>query len=168
MSARALLAVVLALLAVAGCGFHLEGHTPLPDSLRAPLLEARDRQTDFVQSLRRALLTAGARVTDETDEASAVVHVLDDELDERVLAVSSTNLPREYELTYKVRFSVSVNGTELLAAQDVSATRDFSFDEHYLLAKTNEEQILREALAHDLVGVVMRRLERLPAAKPQT
>jgi LPS-assembly lipoprotein len=168
MSARALLAVVLALLAVAGCGFHLEGHTPLPDSLRAPLLEARDRQTDFVQSLRRALLTAGARVTDETDEASAVVHVLDDELDERVLAVSSTNLPREYELTYKVRFSVSANGTELLAAQDVSATRDFSFDEHYLLAKDNEEQILRGALAHDLVGVVMRRLARLPAGKPQT
>jgi LPS-assembly lipoprotein len=151
---------------IAGCGFHLEGHVPLPPSLQTPLVETRDRQTDFVQSLRRALAINGAHLTDESREASAVVHVLMDQLDERVLAVSSTNLPREYELTYRVRFSVSVNGSELLAAQDVSATRDFSFDEHYLLAKDNEEQILRQALAQDLVGVVMRRLERLPPPKP--
>ena len=161
---RALRLLALALLG--GCGFHLEGHVPLPASLQSPLVEARDRQTDFVQTLRRSLTINGAHVTEESKEASAVVHVLMDELDERVLAVSSTNLPREYELTYRVRFSVSVDGTELLAAQDVSATRDFAFDEHYLLAKDNEEQILRQALAQDLVGVVMRRLERLPPPKP--
>jgi outer membrane lipopolysaccharide assembly protein LptE/RlpB len=43
----------------------------------------------------------------------------------------------------------------------VSLSRDFSFDERVLLAKEREEAILREALASDLVGIVMRRLSSL-------
>ena len=153
----------LALLAAGGCGFQLEGRAPLPASLKRPFVEARERQTDFVQALRQALIISGARITDESTEASAVVHVLDDALEERVLAVSATNLPREYELTYRVRVSVSENGNELLQAQELTATRDVSFDEHFLLAKDNEVAILRQALARDLANVLMRRLARLPS-----
>ncbi len=160
--ARRALLPLLVLLA-SGCGFHLEGRSPLPPALKVPFVEARERQTDFVQALRQALIISGARITDESNEASAVVHVLDDALEERVLAVSATNLPREYELTYRVRVSVSANGSELLQAQELTATRDFSFDEHFLLAKDNEEAILRQALARDLANVLMRRLARLPA-----
>jgi LPS-assembly lipoprotein len=60
-----------------------------------------------------------------------------------------------------VRFSVSAADKELLAVQEVSAVRDYTFDETILLAKENEEAILREALAHDLADVVMRRLANL-------
>jgi outer membrane lipopolysaccharide assembly protein LptE/RlpB len=48
-----------------------------------------------------------------------------------------------------------------LAVQEVSGVRDYTFDETILLAKENEEAILREALAHDLADVVMRRLANL-------
>ena len=155
--------VVLSGIAVllAGCGFRLVGHTPLPKSLHVTYLEAQDRQTDFAQGLRKALLTAGAQVTDDSTRASAVVHVLQDAVTPRVLAVSPTNLPREYEITYTVRFSVSADGKELLPPEEVSLSRDYSFDEHVLLAKNNEEAILRDALARDLVDVVMRRLRNL-------
>ena len=149
------------LLAVAACGFHLQGRAPLPKAFKISYIEAKDRQSDFVQGLRKALIINGAQIAQGSTDASAVVHVLHDELTERVLAVSATNLPREYELTYTVRFSVSAGAADLLAAQEVSATRDFSFDEHVLLAKDNEEAILRQALAHDLVDVVMRRLSSL-------
>jgi LPS-assembly lipoprotein len=57
-----------------------------------------------------------------------------------------------------VEFSVEGAGVELLPAQEVSITRDYSFDETKLLAKENEEAILREGMARDLVGIVMRRL----------
>lgn len=158
---RLALAVAALLATLAGCGFHLQGHAPLPKALKVAFVEAKDHQSDFVQGLRKALIINGARVTDASTDASAVVHVLQDQLTERVLAVSATNLPREYELTYTVRFSVTAGAADLLTAQEVSATRDFSFDEHVLLAKDNEEDILRQALAHDLVDVVMRRLSSL-------
>jgi len=98
--------VLLGMLA-GGCGFHLEGSAPLPSALKTPYVDAKDRQSDFVQDLRKALLINGARLTDASTDASATVHVTKDELTRRVLSVSSTNQPREYELTYTVSFSVS-------------------------------------------------------------
>ncbi len=154
-------AALAALGLLAGCGFHLEGRVPLPTAFHVSYVEAKDRQTDFVQGLQRALVLAGAQVTDQDTHATAVVHILQDTVTPRVVAVSSTNLPREYEITYTVRFSVSAGNKDLLAPQEVSATRDYAFDEYVVLAKDNEDAILRAALAHDLVDIVMRRLSRL-------
>jgi LPS-assembly lipoprotein len=146
---------------LAGCGFHLQGHSPLPTQFKHSYVDARDRQSDFVQGLRNALLVSGVELTDDTKTATATVHVLDDKHTQRVLSVSPDNLPREYELTYTVRFSVTAGEKELLAPQEVSTTREYSFTVTELLAKENEEAILQEALAHDLVDVVMRRLSSL-------
>lgn len=153
--------VVLLLAALSACGFHLQGRAPLPEVLAVTFIEAEDRQSDFVLGLRRALLASGARLTENRKEATAVVRVLTDEVTERVLSVSARNLPREYELTHTVRFSVTAGDELLLDEQEVSLARDFSFDERVLLAKEEEEAILREALARDLVGIVMRRLTSL-------
>jgi LPS-assembly lipoprotein len=155
------LLVVAALLSLAGCGFHLEGHTPLPAQFKVAYVDAHDRQSDFVQGLRSALLVNGVVLTEDTTAATATVHVLDDKHVQRVLSVSPDNLPREYELTYTVRFSVTSGDKELLAPQEVESTREYSFTVTELLAKENEEAILQAALAHDLVDVVMRRLSSL-------
>lgn len=157
------LAAMLVSLGVLGaCGFHLQGRTPLPESIRNAYVQAADQQSDFVQSLHKALLISGARPPARKDEASAVVYILKDEVARRVLSVSASNQPNEYEVTYTVRFSVSRADRELLPAQDVSATRSFSFDERLLLAKQHEEAILRQAMARDLADIVMRQLSSLP------
>jgi LPS-assembly lipoprotein len=152
---------VLAAALLAGCGFHLQGHTPLPAVVRQPFVEAPDRQSDFVQYLRHALLSNGAQLTPERDRASAVVSILHDSVSRRVLSVSATNQPNQYEVTYTVAFSVSAAGKELLPPQEVSATRTYSFDERILLAKNHEEEILRQDMARDLADMVMRRLASL-------
>jgi len=139
----------------------MEGHTPLPAQFKVSYVDAHDRQSDFVQGLRSALLVNGVILTEDTTAATATVHVLDDKHVQRVLSVSPDNLPREYELTYSVRFSVTAGDKELLAPQEVASTREYSFTVTELLAKENEEAILQAALAHDLVDVVMRRLSSL-------
>jgi LPS-assembly lipoprotein len=155
------MAVSLLLLAVAGCGFHLQGHTPLPDTVKTAYLQATDQQTDFFQDLRKALLTSGARPAPDKRAASSVVYIIKDEVVRRTLSVSALNQPNEYEVTYNVRFSVSAGDKELLAPQDISATRSYSFDETRLLAKEHEEAILRQAMAHDLAYRVIRQLSSL-------
>jgi LPS-assembly lipoprotein len=154
-------AATLLALALAGCGFHLEGHTALPSQVLTPYLEAEDRQSDFVQSLERALVANGAQLAPEKTKASAVVTILRDNLKQRVLSVSNLNQPNEYELTYTVSFSVAAGGKELLPPQEISATRSYSFDARLLLAKGHEAEILREAMAQDLADRVMRQLARL-------
>ena len=150
-----------ALLALGACGFHLEGRAPLPARVLTPYLEAEDRQSDFVQSLERALLANGAELAPERNKASAVVTILKDNLKQRVLSVSNLNQPNQYELTYTVSFSVTAGDQELLPPQEISTTRSYSFDARLLLAKGHEADILRGAMARDLADMVMRRLARL-------
>jgi LPS-assembly lipoprotein len=151
---------ILALL-LAACGFHLQGRQPLPSQFAYTYVDTKDEQTDFVQNLRKALLGSKVTVIPTKGSASATINVHDDELTERILSVSARNIPTEYELTYRVTFSVVTEGKTLIDNEEISATREISFDEAQLLAKEREQEILSEALARDLVALVMRRLAAL-------
>jgi LPS-assembly lipoprotein len=153
--------LIVAALLLAGCGFHLEGRLPLPQPIRKPYIDASDQQSDFVQSLRRQMLMSGVHPVDSPAQATAVVHILGDSVTPRVISVSAQNRPTEYQVTYTVRFSVTVGGKELLAPQQVSSLRSYSFDESLLLAKEHEEAILQQAMGEDLADIVMRRLSRV-------
>ena len=143
------------------CGFHLQGRQPLPAQFAYTYVDTQDEQTDFVQDLRKALIASKVNVIRTKNSSTAVVEVHEDELTERILSVSAQNIPTEYELTYKVTFSVISEGKTLIEKEEISATRDISFDEAQLLAKEREQEILRAALARDLVALVMRRLAAL-------
>jgi LPS-assembly lipoprotein len=149
------------LVLLASCGFHLQGRQPLPAQFSHTYVDAKDEQTDFVQDLRKALIASKATVIPTKASSTATISVHEDELTERILSVSAQNIPTEYELTYKVKFSVIADGKTLIDQEEISATRDISFDEAQLLAKEREQEILRAALARDLVGLVMRRLAAL-------
>jgi len=152
----------LLVLGLSACGFHLQGRTPLPEAFAYTFIDTKDEQTDFVQDLRKALIASKANVIRTKGSAGATISVHEDELTERILSVSARNIPTEYELTYRVKFSVnSADGKKLIDNEEISATRDISFDEAQLLAKEREQEILREALARDLVALVMRRLAAL-------
>jgi LPS-assembly lipoprotein len=150
-----------AALLLGACGFHLQGRAPLPAQVKTPYLEAPDVQTDFVQSLRHALLTDGATLVPDKGKSSAVISILEDQMVRRVVSVSAANQPNQYEVTYTVRVTVTAGDKELLPPQEVVATRTYSFSEPLLLAKGHEEDVLREDMARDLADRVMRLLTRL-------
>jgi LPS-assembly lipoprotein len=149
------------LLLLTGCGFHLQGRQPMPEAFAYTFIDTQDEQTDFVQDLRKALIASGSKVIRTQGSSGATLRVHEDELSERILSVSARNIPTEYELTYRVKFSVTAGGKTLIDNEEIAATRDLSFEESQLLAKEREQEILREALARDLVALVMRRLASL-------
>ena len=155
------LVVLVATVVLGGCGFHLQGHTPLPDVVRTPYVQTSDRQSEFVISLQRAMVSSGAHPVEVKSRASVVVAILKDDVVRRTLSVSAQNQPDEYELTYNVRFSVTAGDKELLPPTDITNVRSFAFAEQLLLAKNHEEMILRQDMAHDLADMVMRRLASL-------
>ena len=160
MKAR-LVAAALLMLVLSACGFRLQGRAPLPEILWNAQVIAQDPQTDFVQGLRRALITSGGKLTNNESQATGTVRVHKDTFTRKILSVSAQNTPREYEITYTVEFSVDGKAGEVLPSQKVEITRDFSFNETQMLAKENEEAILREGMARDLVAIVMRRLSSI-------
>jgi LPS-assembly lipoprotein len=124
-------------------------------------VDADDRYTDFNRALRDRLRASGAKITDRRADATAVVRILKDQSGQRVLSVSARNTPEEYEVFYAIEYTVTSSGAEVIAAQPLEVTRDYSYDTTAVLAKQREQAILREALAQDLASLVLRRLASL-------
>lgn len=154
-------ALLLSVLAIAGCGWQLKGTEPLPPALAATYLQSADPHSDFDRALRRTLAASGSRLVNAPADATAVVRVHRDAAGRRVLSVSARNTPQEYEVFYTVEYSVEVGGQEVIPTQTLELVNDYSFDETALLAKEREEAGLRAALARDLAGLVVRRLGSL-------
>ena len=160
---RALIIAMAALpLLLTGCGFQLQGRQTLPPSLLRVHLETDERQSDFAVGLRAALASAGATLEARPGPGIARVRVIEDAVTERVLTVSSRNIPTDYELTHEVEISVEgPDGAQLMTPEEFSQIRVYSFDERKLLAKEREKDLLLLAMARDMASVVMRRLVSL-------
>jgi LPS-assembly lipoprotein len=149
---------LLTSLALTACGFHLQGHEPLQRDLQRVFIVTEDRQSDFAEALRQNLRISGAELTADAKSASAIIRIDKDELTQKVLAVSSNNLPREYELTYHVSAQVVAGERVLLEPQELSLSRNFTFDEREVSAKEHEREQLRADLARELAAILLRRL----------
>jgi LPS-assembly lipoprotein len=156
-----LLSICLVATLLSGCGWRLQGTTKLSPVMATTYVETDDRFTDFNRALRASLQASGARLANRPEDATAVVRILKDESGQRVLTVSARNTPEEYEVFYMIEYSVNGRTDELIAPQKVELTRDYSYDETTVLAKQREQAVLREALARDLAGLVIRRLASL-------
>ena len=163
--------LVTCVVLVGGCGFRLQGSTPLPRSVATVQLDAADDRTPFAQALRRRLSASGATLAPRGPAGAgaaaagaggiAVLRIERDEVLERVASVSARNIPREYELTQVVRFSLDAGGTRRISSAEVTASRSLTFDERRALAKEREREQLREALADEVAGVVLQRVAGL-------
>jgi LPS-assembly lipoprotein len=153
--------VLCASLSLSACGWRLQGSERLSQNLTVIYVDAEDRYTDFIRALRDRLRAAGAKVTERSTDATAVVRISKDQSGQRVLSVSARNTPEEYEVFYSIEYSVTSGATELIAVQPLEVTRDYSYDTTAVLAKQREQAVLREALAQDLASLVIRRLASL-------
>lgn len=124
-------------------------------------IDTEDRYTDFNRALRDSLRASGAQLTTAKKDATAIVRIHEDVSGQRVLAVSARNTPEEYQVFYVVQYSVSNQTGELIEPQRIELTREYSYDATAVLAKQKEQAILREALARDLAGLIVRRLSVL-------
>lgn len=156
----------LCLVATAGCGFQLQKTGDYPPAMSVTYLEAADQYTVFYRKLSAALQNGGVRITKAPGEATAVVRILHDETGQRILSVSPRNVPEEYDVFYIVRYSVSIDGKEVLPEQSLVQTKDYAYDETEVLGKASEEQILRGAIADNFVRSVTRQLAMLDDDSP--
>ena len=165
---RAGLVVLLAGVALGGCGFQLQGAGTLPAVIATTYLDTAKPYTEFYDSLSDALRARGAQVVSSRGEAGAVLRILEDTTGQRILSVSARNTPSEYEVFYAVTFSLETEGARLIDAESLVMTRSYTYDETEVLGKSAEEQMLRVSLAQDLARQVLRLLETRRAAVPAT
>ena len=160
---RARIAFLTLLMAlVAGCGFQLRGAYSLPYE---SLYIAGSDYSLIVAGLKRAIRASGStRVADSAADATASFLPTIDLKEPIILSFSSSGRVREKRLRYRYGYRVvDKRGRDLVLPGVVELTRDLTYADSDVLAKTQEEDLLWRDMETDLVQQLMR---RLAAAKP--
>jgi LPS-assembly lipoprotein len=152
-----------ACLFVAGCGFHLRGQSSLPfDTLYIEAAETSGFAADLKRSIRYGSQT---KLVDSHESAQAVLHILSEIKEKKILSLNSAGRVREFELYYRVLFKVTdQNKNNLIPATEIFMKRDFTFNDAQVLAKESEEALLYRDMQNDAVQQMMRRLNAIKAS----
>ncbi len=133
----------------------MRGAVTVPPEMSRTYIETSDRHSTFYRRLRDGFRRAGVEMVDTPIDATATFSIVNGNTGQRVLSVSARNVPTEFEVFYTVAYSLSVGTDALLSTRSQTLTRDYTWDETLVLGKEKEEQLLREAIADDLVRVIM-------------
>jgi len=120
-----------------------------------------DEFSQFYRELRRNLMAAGVELTDSAEDATATLTILYDFTDQRVLSVSARNVPTEFEVFYTVQYTITSGEKSLLGLQELTLTRDYTYDSTLVLGKAKEEQLMRDAIVGDLVRIIMEQISTI-------
>jgi LPS-assembly lipoprotein len=154
--------LLIACLALAGCGFRLRGTADVPFKH----VYVQGASAGIALDLRRQI-NAGtsARVVDDPKLAEAVVELTQERREKHILSLTGAGRVREFQLRYQLVFRVhDGKGAEYVAPTTLLLTRDMSFSDAEILAKEAEEQLLFRDMQADMVQQMLRRLAT--AGKP--
>jgi LPS-assembly lipoprotein len=158
----AALAVIVAAIVAAGCGFQLRGEFQYPFS--TIYVNAPDG-SPIALALRHTLEGAGgARILDGAAAAQVILEVPPPVEDKSVLSLSGAGRVREFLLTYRVTYRLhDASGRDWLPRSEITLRRSFTFAETEVLAREYQEVRLFREMQADAVQQIARRLQM---AKP--
>lgn len=158
--------LLLTMLALAACGFHLRGSN-LKDvtfAFKSLYLKAPG-ETPFVADLRGVLKSNKIELTTTADNADLVLEVVSEQSLKQILSLSGAGRVQEYQLFYRVSLRAYDNKqTDWLPAEEISLSRILPWDDAQALSKEQEEAMLYKDMRSDALAQAIRRLNR---AKPQ-
>ena len=159
MNRRFFLAVVPALLA-AGCGFQLRRLDEVPF---ASLHVDAPHGGAVAQRIRSALTASKqTRLAASAAEAEAVLVLGQETRSKTILSLSGAGRVTEYRLGLRLTYGIrDKDGRTLATDETIERTRDITYDDAQVLAKSAEEQLLYRDMDDSAARRIMRRLQSI-------
>lgn len=153
------LPVLVAVLLLAGCGFHVRGNYQLPDTIGAVFIDVPGYDYDLRHRLQQALTSRGVTLVEDAAAADSVLQITNPRFATRVLSVGTDARVREHELRYTLGFQLRRrDGEFLVPPQSVELLRDVTYDETNILGSQSEQSAGRLELQDQAVQQIVRRL----------
>ena len=173
---RSIVRVLLGLmtLVLAGCGFKMQGVTPMPfDSLAITIPQNSQFGADVRRAIRAAspgiviiepspvkpVVPGEKPVIDPKTIPQARLEQVSEVRNSRIVSLNARGKPEEFELTLVYTFRlVTAKNQIILPETTLSAARAMPFDERVVQAKEGEAVTLYRDMQKSLVARMMRRL----------
>ena len=153
------LTILLTLLILTSCGFHLRGHISIPPELKTLYLQSNTPYGDFEQTLRANLRSYNITLTDTAVKAPLTLAILNTAWQQTPGAFSTNLTTRQYTLTLTVSYQVLAHdGTVVIPTNSVTANTAFTIDSSQLLSSTDLGQQYHDNLQQDAASRLMSQL----------
>lgn len=108
--------------------------------------------------MKSSLKSSDGQLVSSPEQAGMVIKVLRDEMRRRVLSLSSTGKANEFELNYSLRYILlDAEGKILMDQQELEIYRDYFNNQEQVLAKNNEENVIRKEMYQQAVRMIFAR-----------
>ncbi len=151
--------LIICLLTITSCGYHLRGSMPLAAPLYKLYLETSDPYGPLTRYLKQFLKVSGVTLVDQRENSTAVLVILREATSQQLLGISGTQQTRQYNLILNVTFQVTnPQGKILVPIQNITETRSFTIKSDQILAGSNEANNLYNQMRQAIVYDIMARL----------
>jgi LPS-assembly lipoprotein len=147
--------LIMALLLNA-CGYHLRGALDLPAGMKNVYLEGGSAQ--LRERFTRAMEISSVPLASSPETAGIIVRIFGEDNQRRVLSLSSGGTANSFELAYRFDYElVDSKNKVLVARQPIEIKREYYNDQLAIIAKDNEETVIRNEMYQQAVRTIVNR-----------
>jgi LPS-assembly lipoprotein len=147
--------IIIALLTTA-CGYHLRGAYDLPVGMKTVFLQGGSPA--FVNQLNIVLKSSSGQLASSPEKADIVLRIFRDDIQRRVLSLSQRGTSNDIELDGHLEYELRNSKNEVLVPREpMDFKREYFNDQQDVIAKDNEETIIRNELYQQVVRAIINR-----------
>ncbi len=153
--------LVVSLIVMAGCGFHLRGAIRWPvDYQNVYMAGYQPSQNDTFYSSIQKFFPDHVKVVSNQEDADLIIQVLSENQTTRTVSGLAANRDTEEVVMLNVNVQVlDKDGKEIMPSTTLTRERDFTYSESNLLGKSSDMQNVSRILRQETASMFMRRLE---------
>ncbi|MBI79240.1 MAG: LPS assembly lipoprotein LptE [Pseudomonadota bacterium] len=143
---------------IVSCGFKVEGVHSEEKINFSTFIQTNNANTILYSDLKEIFSLNSIFVDSAPSFSEAVLTIIEDSSGQRMLSVSATNIPREFELFYSITYSYSIGDRVIVDPETIFVSDSYTFDERFILGKDIERENILNKLSEDLASRIYRRV----------
>ena len=153
--------IILFCLIASSCGYELQDTSSLATKSGNVYIETADPYSSFYRALKRRIKLSGISLSESRVLADTIIIINNDDFEDRVITVSSSNYPKEYEINLEVTWTLIHQNESIIESAQYKEEGDYSFNRNQILGKANESKFIKDSLAEKLVEKILLRMNEV-------
>ena len=150
------LLVILIAFLTSACGYHLRGASDLPRGMKSVYLEGGS--PTLREQFNEVLHGSSGQLATTPENAEVTIRILKDDIERRVLSLSQRGRSNEIELAGLLEFQlIDAKRGVLIGNEPVVFRRQYFNDQQDVIAKGNEETVIRKEMYKQAVRTIISR-----------
>ncbi len=146
---------------LAGCGLHLQNYGDIPKWFNNVAVVNQGVQHEIRPMIIEQLKAYKLHICKNPKEADYWLVLETDKNTENITAVSSSTTPRQYQMTYAIKYKVehAKTGKDVIPSSSAVVTRQFTINSNRILGSDYEGDLLRQEMYKDAVAQILDHIE---------